>query len=67
MELGYLRMELCRFTHLSDDTAVAKMGHPVLRFGCGGLEVGDDGLRDRREPFCGPAIHLLSLGNRVLR
>jgi len=34
-------MELFGFTHLSDDTAVAKMGHPVLWFGCRGLQVGE--------------------------
>jgi hypothetical protein len=35
------KRELWRFTHLSDDEAVAKMGHPVLWMGKGvGREVG---------------------------
>lgn len=33
MGRGYLRMGLYRFTHLSDDHAVAKMGHPVFAVG----------------------------------
>jgi hypothetical protein len=37
MEFRRLRVDLCCFTHLSDDTAVAKMGHPGFDGGEGDL------------------------------